>query len=120
MDIIYTQLKNRYDYWCEVDIHDVPCILNVSYNTRVNKRLISITSRDGVYVFLKPTYITRDSRVYLNFTFELTDIFVYVTLQDINNTQSNDYVNWADKYRICFVKYDPHRKYQVFKMNTDD
>ena len=101
---VYVELKNIRNYFFTTTVFDVPILVNVSYNNRVNKRYISVTSQDGAYTYLKPTYITRGSRIHPTFTFTMSGVKnMFITLNDFTNSESDDYLNWGNSYRLAFV-----------------
>ncbi len=109
MQIIYTELKNTLEYTCDVNVFNVSMIMRVSYNSRSKKRLISLTSLDGSILYLKPTYITYGSRIFPNFNAIIEGLSFYITLDRLTLTGDN-YLNWANQFRLCFVEYIPFEK----------
>lgn len=117
---IYVDLKNTPNYYCSVDVFGVPMLLNVSYNTRSMKRLISLTSLDGETVFLKPTYITKGSRVFPNFYATYNDLQFYIALYNYSNSSGEDYSTWANDFKLCFVEYEKYEKPEGTYKVTDN
>jgi len=121
VDVIYTELKNTYNYFCEISVFDVPMLMTVSYNSRSKKRLVSLTSLDGDVLFLKPTYITKGSRVFPNFNATLYDLNFYISLYNYSGSSSEDYSTWANDFQLVFVQYEKFEKVRGwYKASQED
>lgn len=104
--ITYVSLNDKYDYFCNITVNGINMLLTVSYNTRVSKRVIQLTSEDGSISYLKPTFISYGDRVYLNNNMLLEGYSVYISLDKISSTASSDYINWSKEYRLAFVNME--------------
>lgn len=100
---VYVELKNKRNYYFTTTVFDIPILVNVYYNNKVRKRLISVQSTDGEYVYLKPSYIERGARLIPNFTFKMNEVEMFITLNDFKNSGSEDYLNWGNTFRLAFV-----------------
>lgn len=100
---VYFELKNKYNYNFTATIFEIPILVIVSYNNLAQKRIISISSPNGELIYLKPTYITRGARINPTFSFTMNEVEVFISLFDFKNSESDDYLNWGNYYRLAFV-----------------
>lgn len=110
-NLIYVTTSNTPSYTCEVDIFGTLALMQVTYNKLTGKRLVKILSRSEELLFLRDTYIDIGSRVYLNNNFTLMNDKCYLILTSVDGKDATevgvtDYLNWKDKFRLCFVQYE--------------
>lgn len=103
VDINYFDTRDTPTYYADINIFGIPVTLYVSYNTRVKKRVIMITSQGGGICYLKNTYITKKDRIFLNFNFRMNDLDVYACLAPKGDVQPDHYLNWSEFYSLAFV-----------------
>ena len=103
---IKVEVKDVPNYWCEVNLFDNVVNVEINYNTRTKKRLIKVSSGDDSIVFLKQSYIVSGVELHFNFSFQIYDLNVFVTLESKRSYESDDYLNWSKNYNLLFVSYD--------------
>ena len=102
----YVRPTNDLFYKTVVTVDGYRLTLTFGYNTRNNKRYISVET-SVTTVLLPRTFLDVDRVCWFDSNSDVIGLGrCFVTLQKVDRTKPDDILNWADNYQIIFRNID--------------
>lgn len=114
-DYTYISVKNDLFYQTDVVINGTSLTITIGYNNRLGKRYATVETIDTT-VLLNRTFLDVQRKCYFNVNSKLLRIGdYYLTVINISDEDSEDFLNWSGNYQLVIVGTDQDVKEQLDK-----